>query len=184
MKTTLFPEPYSSMMAITAKKPNNEHLTAAALFKSKDQVFAEIEPEAQPEIFFDPITQREYERKMSKDIKIWRGSEILWAFDRKDIAAIKEIPEGSRVELKNGDWFNSGHSVEEMKNILGLTPDKQLEILKKNIKVLSLTHGSLLRETQFAQGVRHAIDEILKHTGMTIETLLEEQREKEKKQND
>nr|WP_301294576.1 hypothetical protein [Bacillus amyloliquefaciens] len=172
------------MMAITAKKPNDEPLKAAVLFKSMDQVFAEIEPEAQPEIFADPITQREYKRKMSKDIKIWRGSEIIWAFDREDIAAIKEIPGGSRLELKNGDWFNSMNSVKKMKEILGMTPDKQIEILKENIIVLSLTHGTLLSETQFTQGVRHAIDEILKHTGMTIETLLEEQREKEKKQND
>ncbi|MFU1714134.1 hypothetical protein ACM392_01070 [Bacillus amyloliquefaciens] len=124
MKTTLFPEPYSSMMAITAKKPNDEPLTAAVLFRSMNQVFAEIEPEAQQEIFSDPKTQREYERKMSKDIKIWRGSEIIWAFDREDIAAIKEILGGSRLELKNGDWFNSMHSVKKMKEILGLEETK------------------------------------------------------------
>ncbi|MGG1738829.1 hypothetical protein ABEU80_01155 [Bacillus velezensis] len=124
MKTTLFPEPYSSMVVITAKKPNDEPLTAAVLFKSMDQLFAEIEPEAQPEIFADPIIQREYERKMSKDIKIWRGSEIIWAFDREDIAAIKEIPGGSRLELKNGDWFNSMRSVKKMKEILELEETK------------------------------------------------------------
>ncbi|WP_258030550.1 hypothetical protein [Bacillus velezensis] len=124
MNTTLFPEPYSSARGITAKKLNDEQLTAAVLFKSMDQVFVEIEPEAKLEIFADPIAQREYERKISKDIKIWRGSEIIWAFDREDIADIKEISGGSRLELKNGDWFNSRNSVKKMKEILGLEETK------------------------------------------------------------
>ena len=101
------------------KKPNDEPLTAAVLFKSIDQVCAELEPEAQPEIFADPIIQREYERKMSKDIKIWRGSEIIWAFDREDIAAIKEIPGGSRLGLKNAEGCTRMNSGKERKALRG-----------------------------------------------------------------
>lgn len=63
-------------------------------------------------------------RNKNKEVKIWRGSEILWAFNKKDIAAIKEIPSGSRLELKNGDWFEIDYSVEKMKDILGLGETK------------------------------------------------------------
>ncbi|AWD86555.1 MULTISPECIES: hypothetical protein [Bacillus] len=59
-------------------------------------------------------------RNKNKEIKIWRGDKILCAFDKKDIAAINEIPGGSRLELADGSWFEIGKTVEYMKEILGV----------------------------------------------------------------
>lgn len=59
-------------------------------------------------------------RNKNKEIKIWRGDKILCAFDKKDIAAINEIPGGPRLELADGSWFEIGKTVEYMKEILGV----------------------------------------------------------------
>ncbi|MHC8445390.1 hypothetical protein ACYCLF_16765 [Bacillus velezensis] len=68
----------------------------------------------------DEFEKSMHNLKMSKEIKIWRGDKILCAFDKKDIAAINEIPGGSRLELADGSWFEIGKTVEYMKEILGV----------------------------------------------------------------
>ena len=68
----------------------------------------------------DGFEKAMHDFKMSKEIKIWHGDRILCAFDKKDIAAINEIPGGSRLELADGSWFEIGKTVEYMKEILGV----------------------------------------------------------------
>ncbi|MEC0319906.1 hypothetical protein P8791_00650 [Bacillus subtilis] len=59
-----------------------------------------------------------------------------------------------------------------------MSEKEQLETLKKNIWGLSLAFD-MLRSSEFSDGVYFAIDEILKNSGLTIESLLKESRVKE-----
>lgn len=63
-------------------------------------------------------------RDNNKEFKICRGSEILWAFNKEDIADIKEIRGGLRIEGYDGSGFEIDKTVEEMKNILGVVETK------------------------------------------------------------
>ncbi|QUS12827.1 hypothetical protein KEM64_15085 [Bacillus velezensis] len=69
----------------------------------------------------DEFEKAMHDFKMSKEIKIWCGDKILYAFDKKDVVDIVKSSSGvSRIEVADGSWFEVDKTVEYMKEILGV----------------------------------------------------------------
>lgn len=60
-----------------------------------------------------------------KEFKIWRDSEfgrgIVFAFNKEEISSIHKADSGlTRLELKNGDYFECDKSVDRLKNLFNM----------------------------------------------------------------